>query len=46
MMSIKGTRITDGYGDGFGGENEDQSRFMRNCPPTPPLSQHFALSEK
>ena len=46
MMSIKGTRISDGYGDDCGGENEDQLRFMRNCPPTPPLSQHFALSEK
>ena len=23
----------------------DQFRFLRNCPPTPPLSQHFALSE-
>ena len=21
-------------------------RSLRNCPPTPPLSQHFALSEK
>ena len=20
--------------------------FLGNCPPTPPLSQHFALSEK
>ena len=24
----------------------DQFRFLGNCPPTPPLSQHFALSEK
>ena len=24
----------------------DQLRFLRNCPPTPPLTQHFALSEK
>ena len=24
----------------------DQFSFLRNCPPTPPLSQHFALSEK
>ena len=24
----------------------DQFRFLRNCPPTPPLSQNFALSEK
>ena len=24
----------------------DQFRFLRNYPPTPPLSQHFALSEK
>ena len=24
----------------------DQYRFLGNCPPTPPLSQHFALSEK
>ena len=24
----------------------DQLRFLENCPPTPPLSQHFALSEK
>ena len=23
----------------------DQFRFLRNCPPTPPLSHHFALSE-
>ena len=25
---------------------EDQFRFLGNCPPTPPLTQHFALSEK
>ena len=24
----------------------DQFRFLVNCPPTPPLSQNFALSEK
>ena len=24
----------------------DQFRFLGNCPPTPPLTQHFALSEK
>ena len=24
----------------------DQLRFPGNCPPTPPLSHHFALSEK
>ena len=24
----------------------DQFRFLGNCPPTPPLSQHFALGEK
>ena len=24
----------------------DQSRFLGNCPPTPPLSERFALSEK
>ena len=24
----------------------DQFRFLGNYPPTPPLSQHFALSEK
>ena len=24
----------------------DQLRFLGNCPPTPPLSQRFALSEK
>ena len=24
----------------------DQLRFLENCSPTPPLSQHFALSEK
>ena len=23
----------------------DQFRFLGNCPPTPPLSHHFALSE-
>ena len=22
-----------------------QLRFLENCPPTPPLSQHFALSD-
>ena len=29
-------------------ENDlDQFRFLRNCPPTPPLSQHFVpVSEK
>ena len=24
----------------------DEFRFLGNCPPTPPLSQHYALSEK
>ena len=24
----------------------DQFKFLGNCPPTPPLTQHFALSEK
>ena len=24
----------------------DQFRVLENCPPTPPLIQHFALSEK
>ena len=24
----------------------EQFRFLGNYPPTPPLSQHFALSEK
>ena len=24
----------------------DQFRFLENCNPTPPLSQHFALNEK
>ena len=24
----------------------DQFRFLGNFPPTPPLNQHFALSEK
>ena len=24
----------------------DHYTFLGNCPPTPPLSQHFALSEK
>lgn len=24
----------------------DQLPFLGNCPPTPPLSQHFALNEK
>ena len=24
----------------------DHKTFLGNCPPTPPLSQHFALSEK
>ena len=27
-------------------ESSDQYRFPGNCPPTPPLSPHFALSEK
>ena len=24
----------------------DHCTFLENCPPTPPLRQHFALSEK
>ena len=24
----------------------DEFKFLGNCPPTPPLSHHFALSEK
>ena len=32
--------------DQTGGEKKpDQFRFLENCPPTPPLSHHFALSE-
>ena len=27
-------------------ENWDHYTFLGNCPPTPPLSQHFALIEK
>ena len=26
-------------------DKRDQFRFLGNCPPTPPLSQHFALNE-
>ena len=26
-------------------DNRDQFRFLGNCPPTPPLSQHLAQSE-
>ena len=25
--------------------SSDQFRFLGNCPPTPPLTQHFAPSE-
>ena len=33
--------------DQTGGEKKPhQFRFLGNCPPTPPLSHHFALSEK
>ena len=27
-------------------ESLDHYKFVANCPPTPPLSQHFAPSEK
>ena len=27
-------------------KNLDDYTFLGNCPPTPPLCQHFALSEK
>ena len=27
-------------------EQKVQYRFLGDCPPNPPLSQHFALSEK
>ena len=27
-------------------DQKDQFRFLGNCPPTPPLSHHFAISEK
>ena len=30
----------------FLSEKLDQFRFPGNCPPTPPLSHHFALSER
>ena len=30
----------------FSSVDSDGSREGQNCPPTPPLSQHFALSEK
>ena len=33
-------------GRGVEEENTDQLRFLGNGPPTPPLTQHFALSEK
>ena len=33
--------------DQTGGEKKTgQFRFLGNCPPTPPLSHHFALSQK
>ena len=28
------------------GNGESEKTFLENCPPTPPLTQHFALSEK
>ena len=27
-------------------DHRDQFRFLEKCPPTPPLHQHFVLSEK
>ena len=33
-------------GRGVEEENTDQFRFLGNGPPTPPLTQHFALGEK
>ena len=29
-----------------GADKLDQFSFQGNCPPAPPLSHHFALSEK
>ena len=34
------------YHVGVGVPKTDQFRFLGNRPPTPPLSQHFALSDK
>ena len=33
-------------GVGLGKGNVCGNAFLQNYPPTPPLSQHFALSEK
>ena len=42
-----GHYIKDLTGNGNGAlKVPDHYTFLGNCPPTPPLSQHFALSEK
>ena len=33
------------YNQRFAQKGSDYT-FLKNCPPTPPLSQHFAISEK
>ena len=38
------TQCRDLWGPGI--KITDQFRFLGNCPPTPPLSQYFALNEK
>ena len=42
-------RILGEMGTSYGSRGKylaGQFRFMGNCPPTPPLSHHFAPSEK
>ena len=36
----------DYYAIQGGSKLRDHYTFLRNCPPTPPLSQHFGLSGK
>ena len=48
FLCFKGDPGSDGPAGEPGPQvsHPDQFRFLGNCPPTPPLTQHFALSKK
>ena len=46
MEATVGVNVAEDEKGKFLKKASDQFRFLGNCPPTPPLSHHFAQSEK
>ena len=45
ICSLSGILVVAFYQHWFLKRISDQIKFLGNCPPTPPLTQHFAPSE-